>query len=282
MIIYKTTNLINKKIYVGQDSKNDPDYLGSGKAIKRAIKKYSKTNFIKEIIENCNDKDELNEREIYWINELNSTNRKIGYNISKGGAEGDREAGFKIAKQGVYNYWVEKFGVDVANEKLKEQKQKLSNHNKQNQPDLIKKGRYQIWVDKYGKDVADIKQAEWKKKISDYQQKNLKDGWSHTDEAKEKIKNSSLGRTHSEESKEKMRKPKPLGFSDKISKIKKGISIGPSKNKKSVNQFSIGGELIKEWLSISEAEKELKIYNISAACKGKQETAGGFIWKYKN
>ena len=28
--------------------------------------------------------------------------------------------------------------------------------------------------------------------------------------------------------------------------------------------------------------KELKIYNISAVCKVKQDTAGGFIWKYKN
>jgi group I intron endonuclease len=282
MIIYKTTNLINGKIYIGQDSNNDPDYLGSGIALKRAIRKYGKINFNKETLDFCNNKDELNEREIYWINEFKSTDKKIGYNISKGGSEGDREAGFKIAKQGVYNYWVEKFGVDVADEKLKEQKQKLSNHNKQNQPDLIKKGRYQIWVDKYGKDVADIKQAEWKKRISEYQQKKLKDGWRHTDEAKEKIKNSSLGRTHSDETKEKMRKPKPLGFSDKLSKIKKGISNGPSKNRIRINQYSLDGVFIKEWDSINEAEKELKIYNISSVCKGKQDTAGGFIWKYKN
>jgi len=29
-------------------------------------------------------------------------------------------------------------------------------------------------------------------------------------------------------------------------------------------------------------ERELKIYNISAVCKNKQMTAGGFKWKYKN
>ena len=59
MIIYKTTNLINSKIYVGQDSKNNYNYLGSGIIIKKAIKKYGKENFKKEIIEYCNDKQKL-------------------------------------------------------------------------------------------------------------------------------------------------------------------------------------------------------------------------------
>jgi group I intron endonuclease len=85
MIIYKTTNLINNKIYVGQDSKNDPSYLGSGKIIKDAIKKYGESNFIKEILEECTTKEELDEREIYWINKLNSINSEIGYNLALGG-----------------------------------------------------------------------------------------------------------------------------------------------------------------------------------------------------
>jgi hypothetical protein len=80
MIIYKTTNLITGKIYVGQDSKNNPNYLGSGKYIWNAIKKYGKENFKKEIICGCNSREELNEKEIYWIKELNSTNLEIGYN----------------------------------------------------------------------------------------------------------------------------------------------------------------------------------------------------------
>jgi group I intron endonuclease len=85
MVIYKTTNLINNKIYIGQDSKNDPKYLGSGKIIKDAIKKYGESNFIKEILEECKTKSELDEREIYWINKLGSLNRDIGYNLAVGG-----------------------------------------------------------------------------------------------------------------------------------------------------------------------------------------------------
>lgn len=89
MIIYKTINLISNKIYVGKDSKNDPDYLGSGLLLKRAIKKHGIENFKKEIIEYCNSTEELNVREIYWIKYFNSTDKKIGYNIARGGSGGD-------------------------------------------------------------------------------------------------------------------------------------------------------------------------------------------------
>jgi hypothetical protein len=67
MVIYKTTNLINGKIYVGQDTKNNPNYLGSGKKLKFALKKYGIENFKKEILEECSTLDELNELEKYWI-----------------------------------------------------------------------------------------------------------------------------------------------------------------------------------------------------------------------
>lgn len=89
MIIYKTTNLINGKIYVGKDSLNDPQYFGSGLILNLAIKKYGINNFRKDILEQCNTPQELDEREQYWIKFLNSTDRCIGYNIAKGGAGGD-------------------------------------------------------------------------------------------------------------------------------------------------------------------------------------------------
>lgn len=85
MIIYKITNLINGKIYIGQDIYNNPKYFGSGKLIKLSIKKYGIENFTKEIIEECSTSEELDEKEIYWIKEFNSTNREIGYNICEGG-----------------------------------------------------------------------------------------------------------------------------------------------------------------------------------------------------
>lgn len=87
MIIYKTTNLINGKFYIGQDSKNNPDYLGSGKLLHRAIEKYGIENFKKETLEICKNKKHLNEREIYWIEITRA--KEIGYNIASGGHGGN-------------------------------------------------------------------------------------------------------------------------------------------------------------------------------------------------
>jgi hypothetical protein len=47
-IIYKTTNSINGKIYIGKAKFNDPNYLGSGILLAKAIKKYKRESFIKE------------------------------------------------------------------------------------------------------------------------------------------------------------------------------------------------------------------------------------------
>ena len=281
MIIYKTTNLVNGKIYVGQDRNNNPDYYGSGKLLKRAISKYGKTNFKKEVLEECTSTTELDIQEVYWIEKLKSRNNQIGYNISEGGKEGDRKKGHDIVKTGIYNYWLEKYGKEEADKRREVQIEKIRNHLLENGSELTNKGRYKLWLDKYGKEEADRRYLEWKLKISEYQQYKLENGWKHTEEAKKKIREAVTGRVHSEKSKQKMRKPKPDGFGEKLSKIKKGVSTGrPSPNRKRIVQISIDGIDLKIWDSVNEAETKLKIYNISAVCKGKQETAGGYKWKY--
>lgn len=91
MVIYITTNLINGKKYIGRDSKNDPTYLGSGHALMRAMKKYGRHNFKKEIIEECVSFDELEKREEYWLNYYDAGRSEQFYNMhnhSSGGALG--------------------------------------------------------------------------------------------------------------------------------------------------------------------------------------------------
>lgn len=86
--IYKTTNLVNRKIYIGQKKSIkflDSKYLGSGVRLHSAIQHYGKENFQVILLEECNSKEELDEREIYWIDKLNSRDENIGYNLSIGG-----------------------------------------------------------------------------------------------------------------------------------------------------------------------------------------------------
>jgi len=85
MYIYLIRNNLNNMIYIGKQVRNNKLYMGSGKLIKLAIKKYGIDNFKKEIIEYCENKSILSEREIFWIKEYNSRDRTIGYNIAKGG-----------------------------------------------------------------------------------------------------------------------------------------------------------------------------------------------------
>lgn len=65
-------------------------------------------------------------------------------------------------------------------------------------------------------------------------------------------------------------------------KISKRLRNNPQISRK-INQYDINGNFIKEWESIIEVERQLKIRNshISECCKGKCKTAGGFIWKYQ-
>lgn len=98
MIIYKITNKVNGKIYIGQDSKNDPDYYGSGTNIKRAIQKYGLHNFTKEVLEEVSE-DTLDDRETYWINELQSYKADIGYNINREGGKPPKLANLPLDQQ---------------------------------------------------------------------------------------------------------------------------------------------------------------------------------------
>ena len=96
--IYITTNHVNGKRYIGQ-KKYDKNgkwkkYLGSGIALKNAISKYGENNFSKEIIEECETKEKLDEREIFWINCYDATNNKDFYNIASGGDGGNTIQGF--------------------------------------------------------------------------------------------------------------------------------------------------------------------------------------------
>ena len=85
-LIYKTTNLVNGKYYVGKHkTKNrDDDYLGSGKLLRAAIAKYGRENFIREIILECSSEEEMNLAErILVVPDI-----EVNYNLCPGAQGG--------------------------------------------------------------------------------------------------------------------------------------------------------------------------------------------------
>ncbi len=84
-ILYKTTNLLNNKTYIGihQTTNLEDGYLGSGIALKEALAKYGKENFKREILEFYENWEELLERESIlvnddWVKDYNNYNLKTG------------------------------------------------------------------------------------------------------------------------------------------------------------------------------------------------------------
>lgn len=85
--IYKITNDINSKYYIGVHSTDNlhDGYFGSGNAIKAAIKKYGKENFTKEILEFVNSENEKYQREYELVTE-DVVNDPQSYNMTIGGS----------------------------------------------------------------------------------------------------------------------------------------------------------------------------------------------------
>jgi len=92
-IIYKATNKVNGKVYIGQTvqslrvRRNSHYCLADNDAIKthfhRALHKYDKHRFVWKIIEFCDTKEELDEMEFHYIKKFDSF--KYGYNMTLGG-----------------------------------------------------------------------------------------------------------------------------------------------------------------------------------------------------
>lgn len=100
--IYKITNIINGKVYIGKHQTMNPtdDYFGSGKAIKQAIKKYGKKNFNKEVLFIFDSEEEMNVMERKLITE-DVVNDPTSYNIGVGGEGGPHFKGKKHSEESI-------------------------------------------------------------------------------------------------------------------------------------------------------------------------------------
>jgi len=85
MTIFKVINETDGKVYVGYSINDNPNNLGAGKYIKRAVKDFGTRSFQKTILEEFESEESLShimERLEFWIKNYKADNPKYGYNES--------------------------------------------------------------------------------------------------------------------------------------------------------------------------------------------------------
>jgi len=251
--IYKITSPTGKT-YIGKTVNIDKrkmyyayGHCKSQKILCSSIKKYGWNKHKFEIIKEVNNISELNQTEIELILECKTNLLRYpennGMNLSDGG-EGN--SGPKSDE------WKSKMKEKWDSVEYREKMEKI------------------------------YKSQEWIEKCRDRQL-----GKKHSEETKQKMRG-----PITDEHKEKLKKPKTKRTKEhcsNLSKANKGRKLSDGHKKtikerqsKSVIQTTLTGEFVKEWESIKQAENTLNIHNVGRVCNRKQNSSGGFKWKFKN
>jgi group I intron endonuclease len=192
--IYKITNKINGKIYIGKHQTKDlnDDYMGSGKLILAAIKKYGIENFEKEILFKFNNEADMNTKEAELVTE-DFVKEDGNYNLCPGG-----HGGFGYINSSGKNLYGMNGKTSNVSDNLKRGREKqeyLRNNDKQWSENVRLKisDGLKDWHRNNENPFKNKKHTdETKEKISVANKGNLpwNKGISHTDETKKKISES--------------------------------------------------------------------------------------------
>ena len=251
MIIYKITNLINGKCYVGQTIGDIKDRMYHHKspnsrcnAISGAIQKYGWENFSYEVIDTATNQEELDEKETYWIAKLN-TRPPFGYNLRSGGHGGNKLS--------------------------PESREKVTNTLKEK------------WSN------GDIK-ATWSRKVCQYdKQGNLLNIWDSIRDAglalniqDKHIPDACRGKRRSVGGYMWRYYEDTFGEPIEFPKRKKNPEEWFNSHRKPILQCDLDGNIIKRWNSTLEAAQMLNMSTgyLCDACNGKHKKAYGYIWRY--
>lgn len=298
MLIYKITNNINGKIYVGQTKHTLKTRFGAHKRssrrkevkslISKAIKKYGEENFSIEQIDTAKNLTCLNKKEIFWIKSLNSQ-KPEGYNILKGGKTNEKQIKYDFICY-EFDFLKRKTKITSYEEFLKITKKSWFDKKK-----LIKGIEIN---NRYYKRTDTLTEKELKEltKIIHYSEfgeilgiyKNTLDMEKKTKEKEKTYWNTAISMC--------LRKKEKL-FDDKSFVVKtnenlkeiRDYKIELAKKKtyqeKKVRQFDLDFNYIKTFKTLKEAAETIGLKNganIIAVCKGLRRTAGGFIWIYED
>lgn len=240
--VYKHTNKINGKVYIGITSQKPQKRWDCGRGYKKnkhfwdAIQKYGWENFEHEILFENVTPDDAFSKEKELILEYGSRDYRKGYNISTGGEGG---------ATGLVGENHPMYGKKHSREAIKRMSDK-------------KKGipyspeRYESFLKSLNREK--LRERAYRTIAGCNKGKTL------SEETRRKISESNRGLKRSNETK---------------------VNIGKSKSK-AVIQLTKEGEILRSWMSARQAALELGIQagHISKVCKNQRKTAGGFAWQY--
>lgn len=281
--VYCHTNKTNGKKYVGitiqtlnQRWRQGKGY-GKTSPIYKAIKHYGWDGFDHDVLLDGLSYDEACEAEKSFIKELNSLVPN-GYNLELGGnskkqCSEETKRKMSEARKGVKQNISEEerkrrsermkrlnpMGNPVFVERMKESRRKLNySHSAETRQKISEKC------------IERFKTPEWKERlrIQNAGERNPMYGKHCSEENKKLLREVHLGKKHSEESKRKM------------SENHADFSGGNSYGARPVRQYTLDGEFVAEYDSISTAKKAIPHGDIAAALHGRAKTAGGYRWEY--
>ena len=305
--IYKIINDINNKIYIGQTVET-PEKRWIRHKRCRNYKKYQHIHFYKALnkygiehfsvfevkkieVKTKNQlKQELDKWEKYYIKEFDSF--KNGYNSTEGGDGG--MLGFKHTEESKRKMSKSHKGVIPSEETRKKMSiaQKGKTFSEETKKILSEKLKERGWTQeairksaskhiglKISNDAKQKIRESQKRIILQYDlQNNFIVEWDTIKDAANSIglkSTSPIRQCLTGKSKQSH------GY---IWKYKDGLSVKKKKQKRSVIQYDLKGNIIKEFDSLKEASEECQTTDstIGRCCKGQYKSAGGFIWKYKD
>lgn len=231
--------------------------------LNRAIRKYGADNFSVNILESNIPEDELDEREIYWIDKYKTyyKDEQHGYNMTRGGSG---HCLLKIESEDLLNLWQQGLGtVEIAQyfncerQAIRERLLSLGLTSKDLTARRTEKAVQTRIQNHYDKDLI---LTLWANGLSGTQ----------------------IGQQLHQDRHSITRLLKEWGISDEDMK-KRQIMNAVDSTKRAMLQYDKQGNFIQEWESSAAAARALNLQaaNIRKVASGERKTTGGYIFKYK-